>query len=94
MIYSSTYFIPVYLMFFLNVFCLYMQTVTYNSIETNIHIKLFIKLIMTANSIPNNTIKDKYFFLDKKLNIPFSLIKKDSLYLQWLTTIITTTALL
>ena len=31
----SFYFIPVYPMFFLNVFCMSMQTVTYNSITTN-----------------------------------------------------------
>ena len=68
MIYFSTYFIPVYLMFFPNVFCMYMQTVTYNSIKTNIHKKLFNNLIITANTIPNNTIKDKFcccFFIKK-----------------------------
>ena len=29
----SSYFIPIYPMFFLNVFCMYMQTVTHNSIN-------------------------------------------------------------
>ena len=68
---------PVYLMFFLNVFCMYMQTVTYNSIKTNIDKKLFNNLIITSNTIPNNAIKDKFvFFVKKKFNKPFSLIKK------------------
>ena len=82
----SIYFIPVYLMFFLNVLCMYMQTVTYNSIGTNIHKKLFNKLIITANTIPNNAIKDKFFvlfcFLNKKQGKGKNcLIRKDSLYL-------------
>ena len=73
-------------MFFLNVFCMYMQTVTYNSIKTNIPKKLLNKLIITANTIPNNAIRLSFFvfvfFLNKKkFNKPFSLIKKDSLYL-------------
>ena len=62
-----------------------MKTVTYNSIKTNIHKKLFNKLIITANTIPNNAIKDKFFcfvsLIKTKFNKPFSLIKKDSLYL-------------
>ena len=90
-----SYFIPVYLMFFLNVFFMLMKLVDCNSIKTSIHKTLFNKLIVTANSIPNNIIKDMYiFYINNKLNKPFFFIKNDSLYLQWLTTIITTTTLL
>ena len=82
-------------MFFLIVFCMSMQTVTCKSMKTNIHKTLFNKLIMTAYSIPNNITKDKYIFTkNKKLNKPFSLIKKDSLHLHRLNYIITTTTLL
>ena len=63
MIYFSTYFMPVYLMFFLYVFCMYMQTLACNSIRTNIHKKLFNKLIIIASTVPNNAIKDKFFFV-------------------------------
>ena len=38
-----------------------MQTLAYNSIRTNIHKKLFNKLIIIANTVPNNAIKDKFF---------------------------------
>ena len=57
---------PVYLMFFLNDFCMFMQTVTYKSIKTNIHKTLLNKLIITANSIPNNIKKDKYISCKNK----------------------------
>ena len=81
MIYFYTYFIPVYLMFFLNILCMFMQTVTCNSIETNVDKKLFNKLIVAASSIQNYAIKDKLLFCFVLFNKPFSLIKKDSLYL-------------
>ena len=77
---------PVYLMFFLYVFCMYMQTLAYNSIRTNIHKKLFNKLIIIANTVPNNAIKDKFFcfcfvFNKRQSRGREGLIEKDSIYL-------------
>ena len=76
----------VYLMFFLYVFCMYMQTLAYNSIRTNIHKKLLNKLIIIANTVPNNAIKDKFFcfcfvFNKRQSRGREGLIEKDSLYL-------------
>ena len=68
-------------MVFLSILFMHMQTVTYNSKKSNVHEKLFNKLIIAASSIPNYAIKDKLLCLKKKFNKPFSLIKKDSLYL-------------
>ena len=75
-------------MFFLKVFCMYMQTATYNSIRTNIHKNQFSKLIITADTFPNNAIKDKFFlflfifsFNKKQGKGKKCLIKKNSLYL-------------
>ena len=52
--------------------------------RTNIHKKLFNKLIIIANTVPNNAIKDKFFcfaFNKRQSRGREGLIEKDSLYL-------------